>query len=188
MKKFFVMAMVALASLGASAEGLYVGGSLGFYHEGSSDNSHAINTFTILPEVGYNLTDKFALGTTIGFESQATCRTGISSNMFQFNPYARFTYFKSDNNLINLFVDGGIDLGLGWVSTKDDSSDTGVIYGIGFRPGVAINITDKFSFVTHVGFLGYKGANDTAKMAGYKNQGGLSLDSRDLTFGFYYNF
>ncbi len=185
MKKLLALAVLAVASLGASAEGFYAGGSLGYMHDGKKNTNH----MTIMPEIGYNISSNWAVGTTIGYEYAHLCGYGISSNLFKFDPYARYTFFKSSNNLINLFVDGRIGLGLGWVSTEDDSSETAVTWNIGLRPGVAINITKRFSFVTHIGFFGYEGANDNAKATGvYSNNGGFSLDGNDLTFGFYYNF
>lgn len=108
--------------------------------------------------------------------------------MFEFNPYARFTYFRTSNNLVQLFIDGGVGVGLGSVDYGDDDSDTAVTWNVGFRPGVAFNFTDKFSVVAHVGFLGYQGANNAAFDAGYPRKGGISFDTRDLTLGFYYNF
>lgn len=183
MKKFFAIAVLALASLSAAAEGLFVGGSLGYWHDGK-DNT---NSLTILPEIGYGLNDHWTIGTTVGYNYQHYCGTGVSGNLFQFNPYLRYTYFRSDNNLINLFLDGTVGVGLGWTSSDYDT-DTACTWQIGVTPGIAINITEKFSFVTHVGFLGYKGANNAAKYAGYYSEGGLLLNSQNLTFGFYYNF
>lgn len=184
------MAVLALASLSVSAQNFYVGGSLGFWHDSHNDNTGtATNALTILPEFGYNLTSNWAVGTTIGYNYTHLCNTGISNNIFQFNPYVRYTYFKSDNNFINLFLDGTVGVGAGWTSYKDeDNSKTACTYQIGVAPGLSINFTDKFSFVTHIGFVGYKGANNAAQAAGYKSEGGLLLNSQSLSFGFYYNF
>jgi hypothetical protein len=184
MKKFLAMAILAIASLGASAEGLYVGGSLGYWHSGDDNTNH----LTILPEIGYNLSSNWAVGTTIGYDYTHFCGQGISGNTFQFNPYARYTYFKSSNNLVNLFVDGTVGLGLGWASYEDEDSKTACTWQIGVAPGIAINLTQKFSLVAHIGFLGYKGANHTAETIGYYNEGGLKLDGNDIKLGFYYNF
>ncbi len=192
MKKIFALAVLAIASLSASAEGFYAGGSLGYMHEGakisSTGSTPSTNTLSILPEIGYNLNEKWAVGTVIGYNYQHFCGTGVSGHMFQLSPYARYTFFKSENNFVNLFVDGGVEFGAGWSEYGDDSSKTACIYGIGFKPGLSLNFNEKFSFVAHIGFLGYRGANDAAKASGYSNKGGIALDSNDLTFGFYYNF
>ncbi len=192
MKKFFAMAILAIASLSASAEGLYVGGSLGFWHDSNDKDNHGLttNNLTILPEVGYNLSDKWAVGTVVGYDYTHLCNLGTSVNLFQFNPYVRYTYFRTSNNFLSLFLDGTVGVGAGWASYDDDDEDskTACTWQIGIKPGVALNFTKNFSFVAHIGLLGYEGANNAAQAAGYSNKGGLMLSGNNLTFGFYYNF
>lgn len=188
-KKLFAFAVIAAATLCASAENFYVGGQLGFWHESDNKDLGTTNTLTILPEIGYNLTDNWAVGTTVGYQYNHICGYGISSHIFEFNPYVRYTYFKSSNNLVNLFLDGGAGIGAGWThySGADDSS-TACTWNIGIRPGIAINLTEKFSVVAHVGLLGYEGANNAAKEGGYNSKGGLLLNNNNLSLGFYFNF
>lgn len=188
MKKILTLALVAVASVfGASAGDGYVGGSIGFMH--NETKSSQTNEFTILPEIGYNFNSQWAIGTTIGYDYTHWCGSDESLHLFEFNPYARFTYFRTSNNLVQLFVDGGAGIGLGSYDYGDDrDSHTAVTWNIGFRPGVAFNFTDKFSVVAHVGFLGYQGANNAAFDAGMPRKGGISFDTRDLTLGFYFNF
>ena len=144
MKKIFALAVLAIASLSASAEGFYAGGSLGYMHEGakisSTGSTPSTNTLSILPEIGYNLNEKWAVGTVIGYNYQHFCGTGVSGHMFQLSPYARYTFFKSENNFVNLFVDGGVEFGAGWSEYGDDSSKTACIYGIGFKHGIARSV------------------------------------------------
>lgn len=188
MKKFFTLATVALASVfGAQAGDGYIGGSLGFVHEETTERQ--TNQLTILPELGYNFNSQWAIGTTIGYQYTHLCGRDTDAHIFKFNPYARFTYFRTGNNLVQLFVDGGAGIGIGSVSVGDNDSDTAVTWNVGFRPGVAFNLTEKFSIVAHVGFLGYQGANNTAFNTGlYPRKGGFSVDTNDLTLGFYFNF
>ena len=183
MKKFFVMAVMAIMAIGASAQ-WYVGGNLDFGQ--TKADGVKTTTFGIAPEVGYNFSENWAFGGTL--DLGYTKQSGVKTTMIQVNPYARYTYFRSSSNLISLFVDGGVEFGAGWTSYSDESSKTACIYGLGFRPGLSINIAENFSFVTHVGFIGYKGANNAAKASGYGTKAGVSLNSNDITFGFYYNF
>lgn len=187
MKKVILFAVMAVAAMCAKAEGLYVGGQVGFWH-GTTDNVGRTNQMTILPEIGYNLSEKWAIGTQIGYDYTHICNAKTSVNLFQFNPYARWTFFKSESNFVNLFVDGTVGVGAGWASYDGDSSDTAVTYQVGLRPGIALNFDEHFSFVAHVGMLGYQGANDEAKLAGYTTEGGLLLNGNNLTFGFLYKF
>lgn len=188
MKKFFTLAVVAIASVfGASAGDGYVGGSLGYMHKDQSGTT--TNQFTILPELGYNINNQWAVGTTIGYDYKHWCGQSKSLHLFNFNPYARFTYFRTGNNLVQLFVDGGAGIGLGsYDYGKGSDSHTAVTWNIGFRPGVAFNVTKQFSIVAHLGFVGYQGANNAAYAGGEPRKGGISFDTNDLTLGFYYNF
>lgn len=188
MKKFYAFALLAASICGTAAAGNgYIGGSLGFEHN-ESKGSPATNEFRILPELGYNLNDKWAIGTTIGYDYKHFCGYDTDSHIFEFNPYARYSYFRTDNNLVQLFVDGGAGIGCGWYKVGDEDGHTSVIWNIGFRPGVAFNLTDSFSIVTHIGFLGYEGANNAAYDAGYNRRGGLMFDTRHIDLGFYFNF
>lgn len=186
MKKILVFAIAAMISVCASAKGLYVGGQAGFWHE--SDDRSSVNTLSILPEIGYNLSDEWAIGSTIGYEMSHVCGWS-STHIFEISPYARYTYFKSNNGLVSLFLDGGAGVGLGWTHYKGgDDSDTACIWNIGIKPGVALNLSKNVSFVAHIGMLGYQGANDAARDGGYKSEGGLLLNGNNISLGFYVNF
>lgn len=160
---------------------VYVGGSLGINAWSSQKNAgdRSETTFTILPEVGYNLNDEWAVGTVIGYVSDKWVGVnGISESAFTFNPYARYTYLKAGK--VSLFVDGGVDF---TTASKADWNEL----AIGLKPGVAVSLSDNISFVSHLGFIGYDvlnpdgDDNNTSKF-------GLDLNGNNLTFGLYFNF
>lgn len=197
MKKIFAFAVAIIATMGISVAAqdskMYVGGQLGFWHESDgisvNDRSFSTNSLTILPEVGYNLDENWAVGTQIGYSLNHICGAGISSHLFQFNPYARYSFYKSDNGKVSLFVDGGAGIGAGWTHyDSGDESSTAVTWNIGLKPGVAFHPSEKFSIVAHLGLLGYEGANNAAKAGGYKSQGGLLFNANNMGLSFYYNF
>ncbi len=177
MKKFLVSAVMAVMALGAFAQDWYAGGAFGFWRN-SGDN---VTSFQILPEVGFNLSDNLAIGTTVGYDY--SYEDGIKRSLVVFNPYVRYAFFKNGN--VSIFCDGGVDLGFGKAKANGQSSDTAVTYGIGLAPGVAYSLSDNFSIVAHVGFIGYRGGNNASYVP---DQGGVLLDGNDLSFGFYYNF
>lgn len=160
---------------------VYLGGSVGINFWNSQKNAGDISetTFKILPEIGYNINDKWAIGTVIGYESDKVNGVqGMSESAFTFNPYARFTFLKSGK--VSLFVDGGVDY-----TTASDADWTE--FAVGLKPGIAVSLTDKISFVSHIGFLGYDefnpdgDDNNTSKF-------GFDLSGANLLFGLYYNF
>lgn len=190
MKKIITTLLLAVAALGtatqANAEGWYLGGNVGFMHE--SRKGVTTNEFSLQPEFGYNFSDRWAFGGSVGYTYRNYAGEDTNMNLFNINPYARFTYFRTSNNLVQLFVDGGVGFGIGSTSVGDNDTDTACTYEIGFKPGIAINITDHFTVLAHLGFLGYQGANDAAKDGGAVERGGVNFDTRNLTIGFYYNF
>lgn len=186
MKKFLTLAVVAVASVfGATAGNLYIGGNVGFMHY--EKDTYKANEFSILPEIGYNLNNTWSLGTTIGYSITGYCNTGVSYHSFEFNPYARWTFLRTSNNLVQLFVDGTVGFGVGRVD-DGGKNESAITYVFGLKPGVAFNVTDHFSVVAHLGFLGYRGADDNAYAQGEPRYGGLSVSGNDLMLGFYYNF
>ncbi|MBO6190750.1 MAG: hypothetical protein IKR63_06970 [Alloprevotella sp.] len=173
MKRILLTAVVALLTLSASAQ-VYIGGAAGFWRN-PSDNT---TQFKVAPEVGYCLSNKWAVGMALGY--QYNYDDGASSNSVAINPYARFTFAKFGP--VSLFADGGFELGV----EKPKNFDSAVIWGVGVKPGVAVGLTEKLSFVSHLGFLGYRGSNDNAVTTfdGF----GVRFDATDVNFGLYYNF
>lgn len=183
MKKLFALATAALLSVAsfdtfAQSTG-YIGGNVGVWHDETADATSA----AIAPEFGINLNNRWAIGTTIGYAYVGS--EGAHNNSFVFAPYARFTYFRT--GIVSLFVDGGFDMAFGRTSYKGDKSDGSAYCGIGFKPGIAINLNDRFSLVAKLGEFGFHLANDAAEDAGMHKGYGLDLYNR-VNFSFYYNF
>lgn len=161
MKKFILLLMIAFATLVSANAQVYLGGSFTLAH--NKDIGGTI--FSIAPEVGYNLNEKWAIATEIGYTSIA--------DVHQLNiaPYARFSYLE--RGIMRLFVDGGVGVSTG-------SGNTG--FEIGFKPGIAIKACEHISFIAKFGYLGLRDSylgNSTS---------GLSLSSEDLSIGFHYEF
>lgn len=155
-KVFFLLLLLSMA-LSVSAQ-KYVGGSFSIV-----DNS-AETYVNISPEFGYNLNNRWAVAGQLGYY-----HTG-GSDIFAFSPYARHTFYEKD--ILSIFVDGGVDVVL---------YDSEVEFGIGLKPGIALKLTDHFSFVTKFGFLGY---SDTA----INRNSGISFNTDNLNIGFVYTW
>jgi hypothetical protein len=181
MKKMMMTMVAAMMAVTMNAQ-LYVGGSVGVasIKNGSAD---AETTYKFVPEFGYNLNDEWALGVALGYQKGACdLMTGsyaqnTDTEVFAINPYVRYTAVKS--KLVNVFVDGGI----GVASYKD----MGTEFSLGLRPGVAVNLSESISFVSHFGFVGFnsfspKGDGDSS------NAVGVDLNGNNITFGLYFNF
>lgn len=179
MKKFLLSAITAIMALGASAQNWYSGGQLTFGRTTESVSGVKSTQVTILPEIGYNITDNVAVGSELGVSYRKS--GSEEKTVVKVAPYMRYTYLNFER--VRLFVDGGVDFGIGCAH-----GSTAVEYGIGLRPGVSLDLNEKFSLVAHVGFLGYQGGNSTAKHNGAPENWGLDLNSNNLMFGFSYHF
>ncbi|MCX4292641.1 MAG: outer membrane beta-barrel protein [Prevotella sp.] len=176
MKKLFLMAAFVVASVAASAQ-IYVGGSLGFESSKENKDADALTSFSILPEVGYNLSDNLAVGIQLGYASQEQ-GDEYTVSAFSVAPYARYTFAKS--GAASFFVDGGI------IFTAYGSDAEGSNFGVGLRPGVKFAVSDKVDVVAKTGFLGY--SKNSEKFNGGGSAFGLSIDNTDLTLGILFNF
>lgn len=178
MKKFLTLAVVAIATLTASAQ-VYLGGSLGVMR----NDTKKTTDFTIAPEIGYNLGDNWAVGATISYTHGTGEFMGMDDvelNNFTIAPYARYKFFKAVDDRLALFIDGGF--GIGFVKPKGGKN--GSVYNIGFKPGISFALNDHFTILSHIGFLGYEGGKE-----GYaEKKFGLDFSSLNLNFGFYYTF
>ena len=184
MKKIFAVALVAMMTMTVNAQ-VYVGGGVGFQTTSQDGNSETF--FKLVPEIGYNLDENWAVGIALGYgHSKNTVSANgvdvsVKTDVFSINPYARYTFAKFDK--VNLFVDGTVD----YLHT-DNAGDKNNTFSIGLKPGVAVNLNDKLSFVAHAGFLGYQNSKDDYEGAKAANTFGFDLDGSNLSFGVYYNF
>lgn len=182
MKKL-LMTLVASVAIAVSANAqVFVGGSVGFgsVKVGGGDSEV---TYKIVPEVGYNFNKNWAIGLTIGYQKGAcnlvdeAIAQDVNTKVFTVAPYGRYTFVHS--KYVNVFI----DLGLGFASY----TDMGTQFDLGVTPGVAVNLSDKLSFVSHIGFAGFKTFSPKGDGKS-SSKFGVDLDQNNLTFGLYYNF
>lgn len=183
MKKIILLLVFSIASISASAQ-FYIGGSVGVERKFEKNYTE----LSILPDFGYNFNDKWALGAQVGYHYIYS--EGWKNNLGVFSPYARWTFFRTGNNLVSLFLDGGFGLEFGSSKYADGfSSDTTLAYSIGITPGVSFNFTDNFSIEAHLGGLTYEDGNNAAKAADIVTpRFGLNLKTTNLNLGFVYTF
>ena len=149
---------------------IYMGSTFSLWHDKDIDKT----TFQIAPEVGYNFTDKWALGVALGYGHYKT--GSIKANAFALTPYVRFTCFRK--GIVRLFTDGNI----GFSTYKEKNQDATNGFIIGIRPGIAIDLTNNLYILARYGFLGY--CDDYAMLGGgTQSIGGINWDTTTLNFG-----
>lgn len=174
-----------LVAVAASAQ-VYVGGQVGLWR--NTDDNHT--RFSIVPDVGYNISDKWAIGVGIGYSYNYT--SGFKTNVLAVSPYARFTAAKLGP--VSFMLDGGAAFTTLNVKGKDAGSDSFNAWQIGIEPAVKVYLSKRIDFIASIGFLGYRDYDDTGIEGfdyrnAYGEKGfGFSLSSNNLTFGMIYNF
>ena len=172
MKRLILTTILSIASLSViDAQGYkwWAGGRTSFW-TGNGETS-----FSIAPEVGYHLSPKFTIAASIGYLTERTKYASYTRKIdgFVLNPYIRYTAFKQ--GMLLGFVDGGVDFGLGDFEGLQ----------VGFKPGVALLLTDRFTVATQFGFIGY---NDGKGIAGRSKGIGFDLSGYCSTIAFFYSF
>lgn len=174
MKKFILsLAAAFMLAMGANAQ-VYVGGGVGI--AGNDNGDETVTTYKFVPEIGYNFNEDWAAGVAFGW--QGANKGGAKS--VEVAPYARYTFAHS--KYVNGFVDGTVGYKHNYGAGQDADH-----FFVGLKPGVAVNLSKKLMFTTHVGFLGYKHYKDNNTKA-KNNVYGLDLDGNNVTFSLYYNF
>lgn len=178
MKKVILAAIIALTSMAASAQ-VWLGGSLGLNFT-KPEGGEVATSFSIAPEVGYTLSDKWDIA--IALNESLTITDGASANSISVEPYARYTFAKT--GIVSFFVDGGVGIGSAAVAVGEDNEEVGsaFAFSIGFKPGVKFAVSEKITLVAKLGFLGYEQVKDS-----YSNFG-LSVDNNALSLGMYWSF
>ena len=173
MKKI-IISILAIASMAFSANAqLYVGGLAGF--DLTAPGSSTAFTFQLSPEVGYNISDKFAAGVALNMTPSVDSAQKVSVSTFTWNiqPYARFKFINIGN--LNLFGDAAVALGTTGVSTNPVFQ-----WSVGFYPGISYNFAQNWAVVTRIAGISYGGS---------KGANAFNLNVfRRLAIGFYYSF
>ena len=151
----------------------YVGGSLGYHSESSTDLLH------FSPEAGYSFNPHWTVGLSTSLQN-LTYQVRVldpndanhyitekRSNFYCFlNPYVRYTFLRMDR--LSFFADAAASF---------DANHGFSVYYLGLRPGMSYQLTDHFTAVAHLGFIG-------SDHQTFKAEAGLD----NLEFSLYYLF
>lgn len=184
MKKFVLAAVMAVVSFVSVQAQVRLGGSVSLWYNQDSE----VTTYTLMPEIGYKLNDKFEVGTFVGFNggalSDSNRKTAFS---FAFKPFVRYTFLRS--GIFSMFCEGGFDIVTGNASEIDGGVKTfnnRTAFAIGFRPGIDVELTKNWSLESHLGFLGYS-ANEKHVFGAYHSGIGFTF-ANAVSLGLIYQF
>ena len=174
MKKMLLILAVMMVSLAAQAQEMYLGGGISLWRNTDIDKT----AFSISPDFGYVMNEKWAFGGELAFAYQGM-EDDLHETSFAIAPYARYSYFQ--NKIVRLFLDLGF--GISYNKIKHADSTTG--FQIGIKPGLAVKLDHHFSLVTKIGFAGYRDDFHGHKSG---NGFGVDLEGEHISFGIEYEF
>lgn len=146
MKKLFMVAAMAVAALTANAQ-VWIGGNLGVSSTSIEDTDKSITKFSVQPEVGYSLSDKWDVALALGYKYS---NEDVKTNTFYIQPYARYTFYRKGQ--FYAFCDGYLQYS---TTDKSGSRDNLNTFGVGLTPGLGYDLTKHVTLVAHVGDLSY---------------------------------
>lgn len=197
MKRVFLcLGMLLGMSVALSAQEvgkMWVGGSFSFgssrsqYENGDNVNNaeYKATNFQFAPELGYQLSENWGMGFSIGYSHQELLTSDNETNGFLMGGFARYSFLKG--RIGELFLDGGLEYLYSSFSTNSSNSTADNktnTFSIGITPGVKIHLMKHVSLIGKLGFLGYSHSK-----AGDTKQDDFGLSFGDsFTLGVNYNF
>lgn len=218
MKKFFLSIVLVLSCALFANSQLYLGGTLGFSYSKlnlDSETNQSGSSFKFLPEIGWQINNKFAAGITVGYikglaalgtfdpsdmkgfisglASTATDVSGddmvnTSMSAFRIAPYARYTVFKK--KWFEIFIDGviGFNFGKGESDNDEISVDKNITtFEIAVKPGVAFEVTKNIKLFAKLAAVGYQHASMSDSDISV-SRFALDVDGNNILFGLTYKF
>ena len=201
MKKL-LLSLVAVAALtfGANAQTekgkIILGGNVGFNSSKADGASKADINFSVVPSVGYFVSDNFAIGTGVGYEYEKT----VSANRgqleaFKVAPFGR--YYVNLTDQFKFFGQLSVPLAFGSLKSVDANGDTGSKFasttsvGVNVAPGFAFFPNKKIGIEFSVNGLGYENFSTKAEATGEKvktNSFGLEANTFAPKLGVQFHF
>lgn len=136
MKKILMIVVVMMAALSSYAQEMYLGGGISLWRDCDAD----VTSFSISPDFGYNLNERWAVGGEVVFSHEGTHydvgdeKVSSHINSFAIAPYARYSFYE--NKIVRLFI----DMGMGFSTSKPKHGDSVNGFEIGLKPGLAIKM------------------------------------------------
>jgi len=169
MKRILLSVILVVVTTSVASAQVYkwwAGGKTSFWAE--TDRVTAV----VAPEVGYHLTKKLTLAASVGIYSSKYNNLDPQLGII-LNPYIRFNAIKKDN--LVFFVNGGVEYGVGELDG----------FQLGFKPGMAILLSDRVTLGMLFGFIGY---NDGKGIGGRREGIGFDLSGYQSGFALLYSF
>ncbi|PJE48253.1 MAG: hypothetical protein CUR34_01915 [Sediminibacterium sp.] len=116
----------------------------------NSTDKNSSTLFSILPNIGYFVADKFAFGISTGVSFTQSKSNNTKSNVtsYKFGPFAKY-YFLEPNNTTNLFIQGAFGYGINRFNNFGNSITTAknISYQVAGGPVIYFNNSVGLEFI-----------------------------------------
>ena len=212
-----VLLLTGMSAMQAQESKFYVGGTLGLTWsklkiDGGSQSGVS---FKAMPEVGYNLSDKWSIGVSLGYshgyaafggidfnDIKSIANTVVSTaadvasddiaklNSFRFAPYVRYNFWQTGK--LKFFLEGSlgyVHVGLSGDALEDrlGGSPALNVVELNIRPGLSFDASKKITLMAKVGSLGFIHGKEKQTEAKL-NRFGFDMDTYNILLGMNYNF
>lgn len=177
MKKLVLIVALIVVAISAQARGAYFGGVVGLSLESSTKAekySFKIG-LSVEPEIGYNITDNFAIGASVG--AGFNLDGGDANTLLGITPYLRYTFFEAGP--VKFFGEGAFTFDS---AATEYGIDKG--WGVAVRPGMLVRITSRLHLLGRMTVLRY---SEAGKGENKIREGGLTI-SDAISLGVQINF
>lgn len=184
MKKIILAAIAVMGFSAANAQttGFSKGDAFisGAFNVGTEKTGDAkSNDFTLVPSVGYFVSENVALGAKLGFGSSKV--DDAKENSFTVGAFGR--YYFTPASQFSVYGQAGLDFTNHKVGDFK-SNELGVNVGL----GLSYFLSNHFAIEATWAGLGYSVNNNGGDGADKTNKFGLGTDLRDVSFGVIYKF
>ncbi|NAS31048.1 outer membrane beta-barrel protein [Flavobacteriaceae bacterium R38] len=162
----------------------FISGNVSFSTFNNSDIDVDVTSFSILPSVGYFISDHFALGASLGYSStkNETAFTETTDNSFTGGVFGQYVFtpakkFSFTGTLALNYLNTDFDTPGG----GDASIDT---FQASLAPGIYYFLSKSFAITSSVGVLSYQNIGGDADASSFT----LSLNPDNLNFGLLFKF
>lgn len=174
MRKFLYVIFFITFAINGNAQ-VYIGGEISFW----DNNDDHETTISVIPEVGYRVSKRFAAGAKAGYGYSKV--KGVHTDSYIIEPYLR--HIPYSKNGFEIYWDGTLELSF----IDPSNARSGYCLGIGAKPGIGYIINGHFGITANLGFIGYRHCERNFKHPKYKPGLGFSF-LNDLSFSLYYHF
>lgn len=187
-----VSALTFAASAQTEQGKFLLGGNVSYNGESVKDSDIKSNSFGIIPQVGYFLSDNIAVGTGIGYQwnkNESSTNVETTKGEFVLAPFGRI--YSNNQGPVKFFGQLSVPMAWGTTEVNDEKTGSTAQYGVELAPGIAYFPTSNIGIEFKVKGLYYNNStltNEVTDVETTTNSYGLNVNSLAPSIGVTFSF